>query len=122
MDGLEVVLIAIIGLTLLLCVLLMVRPKLGATKDGKVLGFVALFMLPLMAGSSGMQVHIEKATRTEFCLSCHLMEPYGKSLHIDDPTHIPAVHYTNHRVPFDHACFTCHGDYTMFGDVKAKLR
>jgi len=122
MDGLEIVLIAIIGLAILLSIVLIIKPKMAATRDGKILGFVALFMLPLMAGSFGVQVHVEKATRTEFCLSCHLMEPYGKSLHVDDPGHIPAIHYINHRVPYDHACFTCHGDYTLFGDVKAKMR
>ena len=31
-------------------------------------------------------------------------------------------HYQNNRIPRDKACFTCHTDYTLFGDAKAKLR
>jgi cytochrome c-type protein NapC len=50
------------------------------------------------------------------------MENHGKSLYIDDPTYVPAAHFQNNRIPKDHACFTCHTDYTMFGDVNAKMR
>ena len=41
---------------------------------------------------------------------------------MDDPAYVPARHYQNNRVPRDHACFTCHTTYTLFGDYKAKLR
>src|ERR1051325_11060734 len=64
---------------------------------------------------------VEKSKQTEFCLSCHVMEPYGRSLHVDERGHIPAVHYQNHLVPADRACFTCHTTYTLFGDYNAKL-
>ena len=50
------------------------------------------------------------------------MEQYGKSLYVDDKEFIPAVHYQNHRIPHDMACFTCHTEYTMYGDYAAKLR
>ena len=49
------------------------------------------------------------------------MEPYGQSLHVDDPFHLAAAHFQNHRVPPDEACYTCHTNYAMFGGVKAKL-
>lgn len=65
---------------------------------------------------------MEHSKRTEFCLSCHIMEPYGKSLYVDDKGYIAAAHFQSHRVPAGQACFTCHTDYTMFGDVRAKLR
>ena len=41
---------------------------------------------------------------------------------MDDKSYIPAAHFQNNFVPRDHACFTCHTDYTMFGDYKAKWR
>ena len=50
------------------------------------------------------------------------MEPYGRSLLVDDPAYVPARHFQNNRVPRDDACFTCHTNYTLFGDYKAKLR
>jgi cytochrome c-type protein NapC len=50
------------------------------------------------------------------------MEDYGKSLHVDDKSYIPAAHYQNNRVPRDQACYTCHSDYTMYGGLTAKIR
>jgi cytochrome c-type protein NapC len=49
------------------------------------------------------------------------MEPYGESLRVDDER-LAATHFQNNRVPRESACFTCHTDYTLFGDVNAKLR
>ena len=48
------------------------------------------------------------------------MEGYGRSLFIDDPTVVPAVHYQKRLVDRDRACFECHTNYAMFGDVRAK--
>jgi cytochrome c-type protein NapC len=50
------------------------------------------------------------------------MSEHGKSLLIDDPSFLPAAHYQNNRVPRDQACYTCHRDYTMYGDISAKWR
>jgi cytochrome c-type protein NapC len=41
---------------------------------------------------------------------------------VDDAAWLPAQHYQNHRVSRDQACFTCHTNYTLFGDAQAKLR
>ncbi len=70
----------------------------------------------------GTSAQVEHSKSTKFCLSCHVMEPYGKSLHVDNSEYIPASHYENNRVPRSQACFTCHRNYTIFGDTKAKLR
>jgi cytochrome c-type protein NapC len=69
----------------------------------------------------GMENEMERSKSTAFCLSCHIMEPYGKSLHVDDSTYLAAAHFQNHRVPADEACYTCHTNYAMFGTFKAKL-
>jgi cytochrome c-type protein NapC len=50
------------------------------------------------------------------------MIPYGQSLYVDDPGHIPAQHFQNHRVPADMACYSCHADYTIYGPLKDKLQ
>jgi cytochrome c-type protein NapC len=105
-----------------LVLLLIVRPSLTMTSGGKVLAFVALFFLPILCSAVGISAHMERSKQTEFCLSCHIMEPYGTSLHVDDKTYIPAAHFQNHRVPADEACYTCHTDYVLYGGIRAKLR
>jgi cytochrome c-type protein NapC len=77
--------------------------------------------LPLLAIGSGTTYAIQASSTTEFCLECHEMGDYGRSLFIDDRTVLPATHYQNRLVERDRACFACHTDYAMWGDVKAKL-
>ena len=50
------------------------------------------------------------------------MHDFGQSLYVDDPSYIPARHFQNNLVPRDHACYTCHTDYTMFGTMHSKFR
>ncbi len=50
------------------------------------------------------------------------MEPYGRSLYIDDPQFLPASHFQNARIPRDEACYSCHTDYVMYGSIRTKLR
>ena len=97
------------------------RPSLAATPRGPIVAFMALFALPLLAMSLGLSEHVERSKTTRFCLSCHVMEDYGRSLHIDDPLHVPATHFQAARIDREHACFTCHTTYTMYGDLNAKL-
>jgi nitrate/TMAO reductase-like tetraheme cytochrome c subunit len=97
------------------------RPSITSSTGGRIFAFAALLVVPVLAGMAGLSEHVEKSKQTEFCLSCHVMEPYGRSLHVDERGHIPAVHYQNHLVPADRACFTCHTTYTLFGDYNAKL-
>jgi cytochrome c-type protein NapC len=78
--------------------------------------------LLVTAMAAGLSQQLEKSKSTQFCLSCHVMEDYGKSLHVDDKSYIPAAHYQNNRVPREQACYTCHSDYTMYGGVTAKMR
>jgi cytochrome c-type protein NapC len=113
---------ALIILSILLIGLLLLRPSITAAQGGKMMAFIAFFILPIVATVMGASIHLENSTSTQFCLSCHVMEKHGQSLYIDDPTHVPAAHFQNNRIPKDHACFTCHTDYTMFGDVNAKIR
>ena len=97
------------------------RPEVTTTRGGKIVAFLALFFLPILCGAMGFSTEMDRSKTTTFCLSCHIMEPYGKSLHVDDSGHVPAAHFQNHRVPPDDACYTCHTNYAMFGGIKAKL-
>jgi len=113
----------VLVLTLGIAGLLVVRPGITSARGGKILAFLGLFIFPVFAGVLGLDNHIERSKRTQFCLSCHMMEPYGKSLRIDDKSYIPAAHFQNNRVSRDEACYTCHTDYTLYtGGVKAKIR
>jgi cytochrome c-type protein NapC len=116
------VLFGLIGLAAVLLLLLAFRPSVTRRPEGKILAFMTLVVAPGLALAGGAMSHLDHSKSTEFCLSCHVMEKYGKSLHVDDKEFLAAQHYQNNRVPRDHACFTCHTDYAMFGGVRAKLR
>jgi nitrate/TMAO reductase-like tetraheme cytochrome c subunit len=114
--------IAIIALAILTNIYLISRPASLRERSGKILAFLGIFLLPLLAVAFGTQEHMEKSKQTDFCLSCHAMDNYGKSLYVDDEEFIPASHFQNNRVPRDQACYTCHTGYTMYGGIEAKLR
>lgn len=114
--------VAIALATVALIALVVLRPSLAQVRGGRVLAFLALCVLPLAVSALGVTAQVEHSKTTSFCLSCHVMEPYGRGLYVDDPSYVPAQHFQNNRVPRDEACFTCHTDYTLFGDFKAKMR
>ena len=110
------------SLAILLGILVMWRADITRAREGRILAFLALFLLPTIAVWAGVSKHMDRAKSTEFCLSCHTMEDYGRTLRIDDRSYLPASHFQNNRVPRDRACYTCHTDYTMFGGLKDKWR
>ena len=114
-------LIILILLTILLIGIVVRTPRLATTVGGKALVFVAFFLLPAATLFGGVSDHMKRSKSTEFCISCHVMEPYYESLFIDEKRHLPARHFQDRTVPREEACFTCHTQYTLFGDVKAKL-
>jgi cytochrome c-type protein NapC len=121
MDYSRVFLFLLIGFNVGLIAVLVFRPGLTITLGGKIMAFLVLFALPVLCMGMGLTAEMERSTSTQFCLSCHIMEPYGQSLRVDDPGHLAAAHFQNHRVPAGEACYTCHTNYAMFGSIKAKL-
>lgn len=116
------IVVALTAAAVLLNLYLVARPATTRGRGGKILAFVGIFALPLLALTFGADQHIEHSKSTEFCLSCHVMKDYGKSLMVDDGEFLPAAHFQNNRIPREKACFTCHTEYTMYGDMSAKLR
>jgi len=108
--------------TIALIVLVVARPRLTRRAGGKALAFIALFVLPIVASLAGTNHQFTSAKSTDFCLSCHVMEPYGESLFRDDTDYLPAGHFQNNRIPRDEACYTCHTSYAMFGGAQAKMK
>ena len=113
--------LVVLGLNLVLVVTLTVRPAWLRVAGGRLLGVLGLFVLPAVGFALGYGQHTERAKQTEFCVSCHVMEPYGDSLLMDSADHLPAVHFQNAQIDREHACYVCHTSYTMFGDLQAKL-
>ena len=105
-----------------LIALIVFRPSITDRKEGKILAFLAFFVLPITCVCWGATEHIDRSKQTKFCLSCHVMEPYGKSLYVDDPSYVAAAHFQNHRIPADEACYTCHTNYALYGSLRAKMR
>jgi cytochrome c-type protein NapC len=122
MFGPTGILIALILFAMALAAYFLFRPVVRDAAGGKILAFVSLFMLPAFCLATGMSAHMQRSEQTSFCISCHAMEPYGRSLHVDDPSYIPAQHFQNHRVPADMACYACHADYTIYGPLKDKFQ
>lgn len=114
--------ILFISIAVVLVILVAARVELTRAHGGKILAFLALFILPLLVMWTGFSEQMQRAESTRFCLSCHVMRDFGRSLYVDDPSYIPARHFQNNLVPRDRACYTCHTDYAMFGTVKAKMR
>jgi nitrate/TMAO reductase-like tetraheme cytochrome c subunit len=76
--------LAVLLITIILAVLVAVRPSLTVARGGKILAFLAFFIFPVFAGLLGLENHMERAKQTSFCLSCHIMGQYGQSLYVDD--------------------------------------
>lgn len=96
-------------------------PKLTAARTGKILLLLALFVVPFFLLQIGVSQSLTGSKQKDFCTSCHEMQAYDTSLHIDDPEYVPANHFQNRMVPQETACYTCHTDYTLYGDVEAKF-
>ncbi|MBT5873491.1 MAG: hypothetical protein HOH43_08740 [Candidatus Latescibacteria bacterium] len=105
----------------LVCIVIF-KPAILRNGAGQILGFFALFLLPLGVGGLGGAIHNDNAQTTEYCLSCHIMDDWGKSLHVDDNEFVPADHFQNYLVSRDKSCYTCHSDYVWYGSVTAKIR
>ena len=116
------ILIGTIVVAIILAGVVAFKPAVTSTRGGKILAFVSILLFPMLAASMGIDEHVERSKTTAFCTSCHVMEKYGKSLHVDDASFLPASHFQNNRVPRDKACYTCHTDYTLYGGFKSKLR
>jgi cytochrome c-type protein NapC len=115
-------LIALLLISLVLVAVIVFRPSITTSSEGKILTFLAFLVLPVVCMLWGASEHIDRSKQTQFCLSCHVMEPYGKSLYVDNASFVPAAHFQNHRIPVDEACYTCHTDYAMYGSFRAKMQ
>ena len=116
------ILICQIALSIVLASIFLIRPSLTSATGWKIVAFIGLCVLPALCIVGGMNTHVQRSETTRFCVSCHVMIPYGQSLYVDDPNHIPAQHFQNHRVPANMACYSCHADYSIYGPLNDKMQ
>jgi nitrate/TMAO reductase-like tetraheme cytochrome c subunit len=95
--------------------------KLVGSRAGRIAMLFGVLLLPFVALLGGTSYAYKASSSTDFCLSCHEMGDHGRSLFVDDPTVLPAVHYQKRLIDRDYACFACHTDYALFGSFKTKL-
>jgi cytochrome c-type protein NapC len=94
--------------------------QLAATVWGRLALLVAAALLPVSVSLANLGSGVAESSRTRFCLRCHEMQQHGRSLFVENPRALAAVHWQNRFVDRDTACYACHTDYALFGDVKAK--
>jgi len=96
-------------------------PSLLQAHWGKLALLAGAVVLPVVTSAGSVAVGFSESSRTRFCLNCHEMQNHGKSLFANNPRALAAAHYQNRLIDRDTACYSCHKDYAMYGDIKAKL-
>jgi cytochrome c-type protein NapC len=120
MLPLQLIVALLAGLGVVVLLFLGARSLAGQTV-GRIVLLVGLVALPLLLSVGNISYGFHQSSTTAFCLSCHEMKDYGKSLFVDNRQALAAVHYQNRLVDRETVCYSCHKDYAMFGDVTAKL-
>jgi cytochrome c-type protein NapC len=95
--------------------------ELIVKRGGRLVLLAGACILPLIVSGGGVALGVENSGRTTFCLECHEMQDYGKSLFADNRQALAAVHYQDRQINRKHTCYACHTNYALFGDIKAKL-
>ena len=107
--------LAIALVAMAICAVGLVRGRLG---ESLLVGGIVI--LPLLAFALGNAVLLERSKQTDFCVSCHVMEPIYESTRSEDGS-LAATHVTRGAVPTARSCYICHSGYGIWGDVGAKL-
>ncbi|HLG42969.1 MAG TPA: NapC/NirT family cytochrome c [Planctomycetota bacterium] len=94
--------------------------RLGLDATAKWILLLGLGLLPAIALGAGTGAVMEAAKRPEKCMTCHIMEPYGRDMIDPKSDTLAAAHYRNRWIQRDQ-CYTCHSHYGIFGTVGAKL-
>lgn len=117
----NLIIIALIAGLAIVALLYFGVDSLSQYRWGRVALLVGIVAVPLLVSAGSLSSGFHQSSRTSFCLSCHEMQRYGMSLFADNRAALAAAHYQNRLVERDSTCYSCHADYAMFGDVKAKL-
>jgi cytochrome c-type protein NapC len=115
-----VLLLSLLGGVAAVAVLFFLAGELLGSAVGKIALALGFVVLPLGLSTTQVLVGIDRSSTTEFCMDCHEMERYGRTLFANNDS-LAAVHYQNRLISREGTCFECHTNYAMFGSFKAKL-
>jgi nitrate/TMAO reductase-like tetraheme cytochrome c subunit len=96
-------------------------PKKVTQLSGKWLLLLIFFVLSPIIYLLNFSVAVEHSKTVEFCNSCHIMNGYVSDLQDPESEYLASLHY-QYRWIADNQCFSCHSDYGLFGNAKAKMR
>lgn len=114
--------ILVVAAVLITALMLVVLRSIGPRVPGprRTLLFLALVLLPLL-WLVGALSHVDGTMKSVgFCLGCHEMATYGESL--TGVESLAAAHYDGGWVDRERACYDCHTESTLAGEIGAKLR
>ena len=111
--------VSVICIVLTVVVLVMHRERISAP-FGKWWLLIIFFVLSPLAYLLNFSEAIEDSKKVDFCNSCHVMNGYVSDLRDPDSEYLASEHYQSRWINEDQ-CFTCHSDYGLFGNMKAKV-
>ena len=111
--------ICVLSITLIIRIIVQ-DPKKTSRPFGKLLLLVIFFVLSPIAYLLNFSVAVEDSKTVDFCNSCHIMHGYVNDLKDPDSEYLASMHYQYRWIAQDQ-CFTCHSDYGLFGNAKAKM-
>lgn len=114
--------VGVVALALVIWEIRRFRGRLPFSLREKLLALVGVVLLPGLTLTVAQGVAHERMKRTEFCRSCHTMEPFAADLADPQSVTLASRHVRNHRVDPAHACSVCHSTYAMLGPAKDKIR
>jgi len=82
--------------------------------------FLGICVLPTPVMFLSTAVGLEQSKNVEFCMSCHVMNPFVDDLKNPASTTLAAIHYKNRYIQREH-CYRCHTDYGILGTMEAKM-
>jgi nitrate/TMAO reductase-like tetraheme cytochrome c subunit len=103
---------------LILYTLVFRRHRLQET-GSKWMLFTGICLLPAPVMFLSTAVGLEQSKSVDFCMSCHVMQPFIDDLKNPASKTLAALHYQNRYIQREH-CYRCHTDYGVLGTMEAK--
>jgi nitrate/TMAO reductase-like tetraheme cytochrome c subunit len=72
------ILICQLVVNIVLASIFLIRPSVMTGAAWKILAFIGLCVLPALCIVGGMNTHVQRSEQTKFCISCHVIAPYGQ--------------------------------------------
>ena len=109
---------ALAGIALIVAGLVRMR-RVGLDPTAKWIFLLGLGLLPAFALISGTGAVMAAAKKPQNCMTCHVMEPYGRDMQDPKSQGLAAAHFRNRWIG-EHQCYECHSHYGVFGTIEAK--